>query len=134
MPESTEEKLVLVERFEELRAGMLVVVKPCNAGQRFPHPCTGQHRAMLLRAVAADDPMWEPSEAEHAFTFAPDPWTGPRRFATPPTIGQGAVRTGRVWRVVVEIPPADVGEVARQERHQEGERIARVLRNMEPTE
>ena len=34
------ERLVLVERFEDLRAGMLVVVKPCE--------CGGAHRMMLI--------------------------------------------------------------------------------------
>lgn len=44
------ERLVRVERFEELREGMIVVVNPCRW-------CTGTHRHMVMSA-----PEMEPSE------------------------------------------------------------------------
>ncbi len=99
------EKLVRVERFEELRAGMLVVGKPCLA-------CGRAHRGILMSIRPC-------SQDGRCFTLLPTPPCGSDECH----IGPGAVKTGRIYRVVDGLEASDSSTSHRHTRKPAGERI-----------
>lgn len=87
---STEEKLELVTRFEDLRAGDLVVGKPCVV-------CNGGHRGLILDTIEA----WT---GNPAFEFVPIARCAAARDKKG-IFTEGAVLMGCIYRVI--IPGAD---------------------------
>ena len=94
---SAKEELVRVERFEELRAGMLVVLDPCGE-------CGGRHRTMLVtHQETAPGPLITDEWVElEGWQYAPgmpcdDAW-GDIDF--PPAITPLTVERGALFRVI----------------------------------
>jgi hypothetical protein len=84
------EELVLVTSFEELRAGMIVVMK-C----REPNPCLRRHRGMLLGGFIG--PTIQCPEVDVS-GYALDP--SPNCWPTGTVVSTLTVHEHRVWRVI----------------------------------
>ena len=89
------ERLELVTDFATLRAGMIVVYRPCQ-------DCGGSHRGMLLRFY--EGPMHDPSN--RSVKFLDRGWIlAPKTYCPPDDpsddcIGTQAVSRGAVYRVI----------------------------------
>jgi hypothetical protein len=108
----SEERLELVTRFEELRVGMLVVVKPCGL-------CRLAHRGILTRFVDADplEGAWKRPDGRlvppgQSMAFLPLACEERTSYVT-----EYGVREHRIYRVV--IPPADASHETKRTRTRE---------------
>lgn len=92
----SEERLVRVERFEELRAGLYLVYRDCSW-------CYAEHRFMCLsRSVQTGEDACGRIETTRGWTVVPSPrccerW---RRFR----IVEAAVNRGAIYRIVTDEP------------------------------
>lgn len=91
------ERLELVTDFDSLRAGDLVVVKPCRW-------CGGQHRAMLLRFLGHATGIHPSGAHETLPAWSTTAWT----HVGPTIIPEFLVADRRLYRVL--IPPAETSE------------------------
>lgn len=100
-----EEQLIRVEKFEELKAGMLVAYHPCSW-------CAGRHRFMLL---LRDDRDGIDSSGrilrERSWTHAPSTKCS-TADSLPDLLSDVAVSRGRVYRIVEANPQAETTEAA----------------------
>ena len=95
MPESTKEKLVLVESFDELRAGLLIVLRGCY--------CGSDHRAMLLgRRMGTIDLGHEPVPL-----YPMVPTLHQDRAWLGLAVDRKVVARRKLWRVVSDSPEAE---------------------------
>lgn len=104
----SEERLERVERFEDLRASDLIVLKDCSCFGS-AHPFRGVHRGMLLT------PSIEPGREVVSFSFSPEPACAHRHHNLQWRISEKSVRERRLYRVI--IPPAsETREVAQPKK------------------
>lgn len=112
----SEERLIRVEKFEELKAGMLVVYRPCTV-------CFESHRTMLLKRSDKEGPCAATGEMvdERGWRILPSPSC--RDDPPESDLTEAAVARGAVYRIVEANPQVETTE-AETARPKKRERVA----------